>query len=300
MTRTTRAADVWGGETEPLTRRDRQRLATLAEIEQTAMSLVRGGDEVSIRAVATAMGLTAPALYRYVDSAAALDELVTRAVFRDVIATMGRARDRQSADDPAAQIVASATAFRTWALRNPHEYRMVFGTPPGADMAGGKPRAGRASRPLLGQPVGPSSRLDVETELFCDFSGFFADIFLRLWQQVPFPVPATEALDPTFVAMCCEAADAKLPGVSAGPDALGILWTYEMAWARLYGIVTLEVFGHVSPILIESGAMFNATMLDIGRTIGLEHEWPRLREIAAAERDAAAVDRAEAATTSAT
>ncbi len=36
-------------------------------------SLLRGGSEVSLRAVAGEMGLTPPALYRYVDGAAALD-----------------------------------------------------------------------------------------------------------------------------------------------------------------------------------------------------------------------------------
>ena len=46
-----------------------------------------------MRAVAGDMGLTPPALYRYVDGAAALDELVTRHIFVDVVATMAESRD---------------------------------------------------------------------------------------------------------------------------------------------------------------------------------------------------------------
>jgi hypothetical protein len=57
----------------------------------------------------------------------------------------------------------------------------------------------------------------------------------------------------------------------------------ERAWARLYGTVTLEVFGHVHPEFISSGALFAATMLDIGRDLGLEQEWPRLQAIAGSQ-----------------
>lgn len=56
----------------------------------------------------------------------------------------------------------------------------------------------------------------------------------------------------------------------------GIGWLFERAWARLYGTVTLEVFGHVHPGLIENGAIFLASILDIARDLGLEGEWPRL------------------------
>ena len=78
---------------EPLTRRERQRQATYDEIVAIARTLLRGGQEVSIRAVAGDMGLTPPALYRYVESAAALDDMVTQYIFVDVVATMADARD---------------------------------------------------------------------------------------------------------------------------------------------------------------------------------------------------------------
>ncbi len=61
---------------------------------------------------------------------------------------------------------------------------------------------------------------------------------------------------------------------------MGVLWLFELAWARLYGIVTLEVFGHIDPALTTSGAMFRATMLEIGTSLGLADDWERLRGIA--------------------
>ena len=36
-----------------------------------------------------------------------------------------------------------------------------------------------------------------------------------------------------------------------------MVWVFIRAWAALYGVVTLEVFGHMDPRIIESGAMFD-------------------------------------------
>jgi hypothetical protein len=59
----------------------------------------------------------------------------------------------------------------------------------------------------------------------------------------------------------------------------GVVWMFDRAWARLYGTVTLEVFGHLHPGYVRTGALFAATMRDIGRPLGLEPEWDRLRDI---------------------
>lgn len=253
---------------EPLTRRERQRQATYGEIVDVARGLLRGGHEVSIRAVAGDMGLTPPALYRYVDSAAALDDLVTQHIFVDVVATMAAARDVHPEDDPAARIVAACTAFRAWALGNPAEFRMVFASPPAP---GAPPKAAHAKFPLAADcPEGESI-----------FTDFFGELFVRLWQHRRFPVPPRESLDPAVVAVWDEAGSARRATAELfGEDGIGVLWLFELAWARLYGIVTLEVFGHIDPALTASGAMFRAVILEIGSTLGLADEWERLRGIA--------------------
>ena len=61
-----------------------------------------------------------------------------------------------------------------------------------------------------------------------------------------------------------------------------MVWVFERSWARLYGTVTLEVFGHVHPGLIATGALFQATVADIGADLGLADEWVRLQELARA------------------
>ena len=49
----------------------------------------------------------------------------------------------------------------------------------------------------------------------------------------------------------------------------------------LYGTVTLEVFGHLDPRLIESGAVFRAMLEDQAANLGLTEEMSRLRPLIA-------------------
>jgi AcrR family transcriptional regulator len=253
------------------TRRERQRQATFEEIVEVARRLLRGSPtDLSLRAVAAEMGMTAPALYRYVDSYAELLLLVTRAIFSDVVREMSAARDAYPADDPAAQIVAASTAFRTWALSNPAEFRMVFASPALDEAAGA---AARPKDPLLAgtacEPVDGSEQ----------FAGFFGELFGRLWAKYHFPVPAEDELDPEVLQILCEGVKPQGVTEAFGDASPGMAWVFERAWARLYGTVTLEVFGHLNPGLVASGALFRDTLLDIGTDLGIGAEWERLQPI---------------------
>lgn len=254
------------------TRRERQRQATYDEIVEVSRRLLRAGEDVSIRAVATAMGLTPPALYRYVDSHAELMALVARSVFEDVVDSMTLARDAQASDDPAAQIVASAAAFRGWAMTHREEFQLVFAS---AASPGATSTPGDGTQP-------PITSLDgcLPSETGVDlFGAFFSEIFGRLWERYRFPVPQDTDLDPEVLAVLRSQIE---PAVGGGAALVtpGMIWMFERAWARLYGTVTLEVFGHVHPVLISSGALFRAAMLDIGRELTIDAEWDRLQDIA--------------------
>ncbi|KQU70445.1 hypothetical protein ASD62_04850 [Phycicoccus sp. Root563] len=264
------------------TRRERQRQATYDEIVEVSRRLLRAGEDVSIRAVAQEMGLTPPALYRYVDSHAELMQLVARSIFGDVVAAMVAARDEQPDDDPAAQIVASAGAFRRWALGNHEEFQLAFASPTSAGL----------KNPATGSPQ-PITSLDdcaAEESGAHLFAGFFSEIFGRLWVRYRFPIPTDDDLDPDVVSVlrgeiaAGQPTQGKLahggPGVGPlGAPTPGMMWMFERSWARLYGTVTLEVFGHVHPAFISSGALFRAAMLDIARELHIDHEWDRLQDV---------------------
>jgi AcrR family transcriptional regulator len=264
------------------TRRERQRQATFEEIVAVARTLLRAGGDVSLRAVATEMGMTAPALSRYVDNHAELMTLIAHSVFEDVIAAMTLARDEHPDDDPAAQIVASTWAFRSWALGNREEFRLVFATPP-------TPEWLALCEASTSVPISALAEcIPAETGMQ-QFGAFFAEIFGRLWAKYHFPIPSDDELDPAVVDVLQLQAGNKLEVLDAAPTGgtatmgtptAGTVWMFERAWARLYGTVTLEVFGHLHPGVVRTGALFMATLRDIGRDVGLEPEWERLRAIA--------------------
>jgi AcrR family transcriptional regulator len=88
-----------------------------------------GAPTLSLRAIARRLKITAPAIYHYF---ADRDALVT-ALIIDAYTTFGdaliRARDSLRADDPAGRLAAIGFAYREWAHANPQRYQLIFGTP---------------------------------------------------------------------------------------------------------------------------------------------------------------------------
>jgi AcrR family transcriptional regulator len=126
------STDVHGSATEaarPQTRRERQREATYDEITRTSRALLAEGAELSLRAVASRMGMTAPALYRYVASYQELVDLVAFEIDKAATERFAAAADQLPEDDYAGRLVVSATEFRMWALGSPREFGMVFANP---------------------------------------------------------------------------------------------------------------------------------------------------------------------------
>jgi AcrR family transcriptional regulator len=232
-------------------RRQRQRQATLAEIVSVARALLTDPAGLSLRAVAQRMGMTAPALYRYVASYQELVELVAHAIDEETAELLRAARDSQPADDPAARIICAAVAFRRWALTHREEFGVVFANPdaPTPESAG----------QVRDQQVGL----------------LFTDLLLELWRTYDFPVPTVEELDPAVVATFDDPfAPVRLEAIPR--EAMGLLWVFTRSWVALYGTVTLEVFGHCDPRIIGSGALFRAMLAQQAELLGIAHELPRL------------------------
>lgn len=52
-------------------------------------------------------------------------------------------------------------------------------------------------------------------------------------------------------------------------------WLFKLAWARLYGVLMIEVFGQIEEELIESGSVFNTLMRETFASLGLADGWER-------------------------
>jgi len=233
-----------------LTRRERQRAQTLEEIVTVSRELLREPGGLSLRAVAHKMGITAPALYRYVESYQELVHLIAQDIDGRTAAELAAARDRYPQDDPAAQIIAAAVAFRRWALANREEFGLVFANP-------------------LTSHDNPEEARDQQVGLV------FNDVFIRLWRLYDFPIPSLDEIDPAVVATFDDPyIPAKLEDIP--DDAKGLLWVFMQSWVELYGTVTLEVFGHCDPRVIESGALFYSMLTKQAQALNITDQLPRL------------------------
>jgi AcrR family transcriptional regulator len=115
--------------------------AALAIVER------EGADALSMQAVASAVGIKGPSLYkRYADRELLLDDVV-RAALQDLEEKLAAARKK-----PGDPLHAMARAFRAYALKRPRLYPLLFA----ARREGGDLQARRAElvQPLLGHIAG--------------------------------------------------------------------------------------------------------------------------------------------------
>ena len=118
--------------------------ATNAEILAAARAIAarEGDDGLSLNAVAEAVGVRAPSLYKRFANRAALIDEVREGVLAELATLLHLARGRKRG--PAA-IKAMAAAFRAWAKHEPQLYRLIYAGPSSGASAG----AAAALQPVL-------------------------------------------------------------------------------------------------------------------------------------------------------
>ena len=221
---------------DPSTRRDRMRARTREEIVAAAQMLVADGDELSMRAVARAVGMTAPALYRYVRDHDDLIDQVGGELYGQLIAELTAARDAVGSDDLRGRLLAMAHCFREWALTHRNEYGLLFANPLTATLRQGTTSCTHRGGERFGQA--------------------FAEVFAQMWQRGELTVPHQDDIDPKLLAMLEQSSE---DGIGLP---LAVRYVFVRQWARLYGMVTLEAFGHLDWALEDSRALFEEMLAD--------------------------------------
>jgi AcrR family transcriptional regulator len=115
------------------------------EVVEAARTLVEeeGPEALTMRRLAERLGIRAPSLYKHVAGKEALEAAVISEGFAELAETFEAAVD--SAEDP---LPALAAAYRSFALRRPHLYRLMTERPLRRDLL--EPGVEeRAARPLL-------------------------------------------------------------------------------------------------------------------------------------------------------
>jgi AcrR family transcriptional regulator len=237
-------------------RRERARAATIAEIKETALRVMRetGTTDVRFSDIAREMGMTAPALYRYfADSDALLTELIVDA-FDDLGSAVAAARDAVPEADMWQRLLAVSEAYRSWARREPQQFALILGMPvPGYAAPDEGPTTEAAKRAM-----GQLQALFVEA--------------LRLGKLGPAMITD---VDPAFIAGWETAhADDELPN---GMEELGPATLQAMlnTWASLHGFTSLEAYNHLDWLPEEArDALFVTGVRLAARAAGLPESSP--------------------------
>lgn len=213
------------------------------EIKSTARRhLASDGANLSLRAVAREMGMVSSALYRYF---ASRDELLT-ALIIDAYGALAHAaeaadaavRDRR---DLLGRWLAACHAVRRWALEQPAEYALLFGSPV----------PGYAAPP---ETIANAARIPA-TLLGILSDGVDSDAV---------PTPEADDVPDTLGPDLARAADAVAPGLPQGVVARG-----SIGWIHLFGAVSFEVFGQLDNVVEAREDYFDYQMRRIAALIGL-------------------------------
>jgi AcrR family transcriptional regulator len=229
----------------PQTRRARLRAETTAEIKRVALDLLAdsGPTAISLRAIAREMGMTPNAIYSYFPTR---DDLVTALIddlYSAWVDALEAADDAQAPDDPAARLLAWAETYRSWALANPSGFRLIGGDPiPGYRV-----------------PIGGAAP-DAERRFCLRLNGIVAAAWPQAAARQSDDTDGWSDLDDDLVATVRP----RYPDLPPSAVALAL-----RIWARMHGLVSLEIYGHLGTKTHEPGKLYRAEMRDLARSLGL-------------------------------
>ncbi|GAB2674486.1 TetR/AcrR family transcriptional regulator [Nocardia goodfellowii] len=223
-----------------------------ADIRRVARMLLtsEGVDAVTLRAIARELGITAPALYRHYNSR---DDLLER-MRLDYCAELAAELADQIAplpEDGAEQFFAICKGFRRWALAHPREFTLVFASP------------GIGAAPMMRRFDEPFGRIFLAAagRLLATY-----DVITPPTDVIPEELREDLVLFQTELLTTLSESGQKFPAEKLD---LGVTYLMIQIWARLYGHVTLEVFGNYPIPLSHPEILFDAMLTDLGRNAGL-------------------------------
>ncbi|MEU5987387.1 TetR/AcrR family transcriptional regulator [Spirillospora sp. NPDC047418] len=228
-----------------LTWRERRRAEAVAEIKDVARRLlVAGGPTaVSLRAISREMGMTTSALYRYYPSLDALVAALRVDLFEEVGGVTQAARGEAGGDDPIPRVAAMARAFRRWGLAHRQEFGLMLGPPVHG----------------LGEADEPAER---DSAAAC-LGVAFLEEFAELWRRGELRAPRADVAQGHRLVP-------SLGDYVAGSDGieLPVVFAFLSAWTRLYGIIAMEIFGHMDWAVSDPEAFFEMELTEFVRQLG--------------------------------
>lgn len=226
-----------------------EREATITAIKDAARSLMaeQGTAGLSIRAIAREIGMSAPSLYHYY---AGLDDLITDLIvdaFNALADSVEAARVAATDQSPAARMMAAVHAYRRYALDHPTDFQLIYGSPIPGYTAPTEVTVPASSRTLIAFTF---AMVDIFTAGDIDVPPEYRDI----------PAPTRAALRQTMT--LAESMGFALPDVLP-------LYLVMTGWAQIHGIVMLEIFEHIGPVVHDTDVYFESQMRHMLRAMGV-------------------------------
>ena len=216
----------------PRPRREESRGNLAEEIKRVAREQMaqHGTAGVSLRGIARALEITAPAIYNYYPR---LDDLIT-ALIVDAYTALAQAMEEAAESVPNGanrdRILAATLRYRTWALERPVEFQLIYGNPIPGYVAPFEVTAPLARRPFV----------------------TLGRYFVAAWESGELTLPFTEADLPESITRHIDTWRSEA-GIEAPPESL---YALIAGWTRIHGMVTLELFHHTQPTIGDTAAMY--------------------------------------------
>ncbi len=238
----------------PRTARERARAEITKEILDAGRRHLAtdGATGISLRAIARDLGMASSAVYRYV---ASRDELLTKLII-DAYDSLGEAAETAEAavdrSDLLGRWTTICTTVRHWAITNPNEYALIYGSPvPGyvapTDTIGPASRVSLLLVQLMADVVASRGQASGQGQA----PGSDDDPAAPLWHEALQPVRA-----------------AFPPPISTSDIQTGL-----MVWSALFGVVSFELFGQFHNVVGENpgdrDAFFAECTVRWARQLGL-------------------------------
>jgi len=225
-----------------------EREATTQAIKQVARRLMaeKGAAGLSVRAIARELGMTAPALYHYF---ANLDALITALIvdaFNALADALEDARDTVAVADQSAarQMWAATMAYRQYALDYPTDFQLIYGSPIPGYKAPGEVTIPASSRTLI----------------------VFAGLIQAMVATGEMTIPDHYTRPPTPIAEHLHALQDE-----GGYDlTLEVAYATFSAWPRIHGIVMLELFQHIGPVIGDVDTFYTHQMRTLFAEMGVD------------------------------
>ena len=224
----------------PRNARARVRAELTSEILGVArLHLAKGGAvNLSLRAVARDLGMVSSALYRYFPSR---DELLTALIVDayGAVADVAEAADRAcKRTDLLGRWLGVCKAVRAWALANPHEYALIYGTPvPGY--------------------VAPDATIAPVVRFSTVLLGILVDAH-AVGRLAESSVPVSKSVVRSIGSL-----RAQVP--AEVPDAA--LINGVIGWTHLFGAISSELFGHRHNVVDNHEVFFDCEVHQIAELI---------------------------------